>query len=216
VAMGVGACSSYESKFRYRVEWWNQDGDPPAGQGWERTRRGAWKRRSENPDLVDACNTVIKMAKKRALVDAALTISGASEKFTQDLEDMDLDTTTQPAPRGNGKAQGKPAPQIIPKPWSEWSEKARDAFWAKAEAIGLTKEATLAEFNVTDMAEYQGGQNRAATLLHILAAAFERGLDLEQVHEALAVQVIEDWQGTKDGAVAQIDMWLAGQQETAA
>lgn len=35
-------------------------------------------------------NTVLKMAKKRALVDAALMVGSLSDLFTQDLEDMDL------------------------------------------------------------------------------------------------------------------------------
>lgn len=36
-------------------------------------------------------NTVLKMAKKRALVDAALLVGSLSDVFTQDIEDMDLD-----------------------------------------------------------------------------------------------------------------------------
>lgn len=36
-------------------------------------------------------NTVLKMAKKRALVDAALMVGSLSDLFTQDLEDMDLE-----------------------------------------------------------------------------------------------------------------------------
>lgn len=43
----------------------------------------------QNPYSVD--NTLLKMAKKRALVDAALLVGSLSDIFTQDLEDMDLD-----------------------------------------------------------------------------------------------------------------------------
>ena len=35
-------------------------------------------------------NVVLKMCKKRALVDAVLNVGGLSSKFTQDIEDMDL------------------------------------------------------------------------------------------------------------------------------
>lgn len=35
-------------------------------------------------------NTVLKMAKKRALIDAALLVASLSDVFTQDVEDMDL------------------------------------------------------------------------------------------------------------------------------
>jgi ribosomal protein L37AE/L43A len=41
----------------------------------------------DNPDLPDAWNTVVKMAEKRARVDAVLAVTGASALFTQDVED---------------------------------------------------------------------------------------------------------------------------------
>jgi hypothetical protein len=44
--------------------------------------------RMENPDPADQYNTVLKMAKKRAQVDATLTAVGASDLLTQDLEDL--------------------------------------------------------------------------------------------------------------------------------
>jgi hypothetical protein len=44
--------------------------------------------RSENPDIADLYNTVLKMAKKRAFVDATITATAASDFFTQDVEDF--------------------------------------------------------------------------------------------------------------------------------
>jgi hypothetical protein len=41
-------------------------------------------------DAFSVDNTVLKMAKKRALVDAALMVGSLSNIFTQDIEDMDL------------------------------------------------------------------------------------------------------------------------------
>lgn len=41
-------------------------------------------------DPYTLANTVLKMARKRALVDAALTVGSLSDIFTQDLEDADL------------------------------------------------------------------------------------------------------------------------------
>lgn len=43
-----------------------------------------------NQDPFTLDNTILKMAKKRALVDAALLVGSLSDIFTQDLEDMDL------------------------------------------------------------------------------------------------------------------------------
>lgn len=42
----------------------------------------------DNPDLPDLYNTVVKMAEKRARVDAVLAVTGASALFTQDVEDI--------------------------------------------------------------------------------------------------------------------------------
>lgn len=42
----------------------------------------------DNPDLADTYNTVVKMAAKRARVDAVLAATGASALFTQDVEDL--------------------------------------------------------------------------------------------------------------------------------
>jgi hypothetical protein len=41
----------------------------------------------DNSDLPDLWNTIIKMARKRAIVDAVLLVTGASALFTQDVAD---------------------------------------------------------------------------------------------------------------------------------
>lgn len=54
----------------------------------------------ENPDLPDLWNTVVKMAEKRARVDAVLAVTGASALFTQDIEpDAPAADDEPPAPR---------------------------------------------------------------------------------------------------------------------
>lgn len=68
---GMGSCSTLESKYRYRNRWEN-------GQ----------KHREDNPDIADTYNTVLKMARKRALVDAVKSTTAASDIFTQDVEDL--------------------------------------------------------------------------------------------------------------------------------
>lgn len=54
------------------------------GIGSANTKEAAFTQPSGYPHL----NTVIKMAKKRALVDAALNVSATSGHFTQDVEDF--------------------------------------------------------------------------------------------------------------------------------
>ena len=48
------------------------------------------ERRYKNQDAANIANTLLKMAKKRALIDATLSATRASGMFTQDLEDMDF------------------------------------------------------------------------------------------------------------------------------
>jgi hypothetical protein len=108
---GVGSCSTLEKKYRYRTEagapvkpvpkefWTLRDAGDTAGMkqisGGLRFSKinGAYMfcaegKQIENPDIADLYNTVLKMAKKRAFVDATLTVSGVSDTFTQDVEDM--------------------------------------------------------------------------------------------------------------------------------
>lgn len=107
ISEGMGECNSMESKYRWR---WIGDRDLPAGTDISKlvsqTRKsrsgGQWTvYRFENDDIYSQVNTILKMAKKRALVDAALSAGRLSEVFTQDVEDLaengkiiDADATT--------------------------------------------------------------------------------------------------------------------------
>jgi hypothetical protein len=112
IAEGLGSCSTRESKYRYR-QGGRQcpkcgaaaiiKGQEQYGGGWlcfakkggcgakfadtdaEITSQPSGK--VENPDIADTYNPVLKIAKKRALVDATLTATAASDIFYQDLED---------------------------------------------------------------------------------------------------------------------------------
>lgn len=48
-----------------------------------------YRKKIENKDIADTYNTVIKIAKKRALVDAAITALSVSDMFTQDPDAVD-------------------------------------------------------------------------------------------------------------------------------
>src|SRR5512147_1066355 len=112
---GLGICSTMESKYRYRHSEPEDTGVPVPGKYWEarkaneiakmqeiiggkdfmvkKNEAGQWTihkksaAKVENADIADTYNTVLKMAKKRAMVDAAITATGASDIFTQDLEE---------------------------------------------------------------------------------------------------------------------------------
>jgi len=65
------------------------------GIGAANTRENKYVK--QNAFTID--NTVLKMAKKRALVDATLLVASLSQIFTQDIEDLDL--------QGNAPTQGQ-------------------------------------------------------------------------------------------------------------
>jgi hypothetical protein len=48
------------------------------------------EKKYKHQDGFTICNTILKMAKKRALVDAVLSATRSSGIFTQDVEDLDL------------------------------------------------------------------------------------------------------------------------------
>ncbi|HPA21039.1 MAG TPA: hypothetical protein PLU30_25045 [Verrucomicrobiae bacterium] len=101
LGQGVGSCSTMESKYRYRSEstgrevpkayWASRDANLLGGPEFSAKKfDGRWVivHRVESNDLADAYNTILKMSKKRALVDAVITATAASDIFTQDVEDF--------------------------------------------------------------------------------------------------------------------------------
>jgi len=140
---GVGSCSTMEAKYRWRNAARKCPncgkeaiikGKAEYGGGWLCfDRKGGCKSkwpdgaeeiekqengRIENEDIADQYNTVLKMAKKRAHVDAILTVTAASDIFTQDVED--LPPIQEPVKAEPAKPQPEPSqkpqptiPQIV-------------------------------------------------------------------------------------------------------
>jgi hypothetical protein len=131
---GLGECNTHEPKYRYRQA---QRSCPVCGTeailkskqepGWFcwRKRGGCGETfnandpaitgqelgRVENPDPAELRNTMLKMAKKRSLVDAALSVASLSDLFTQDLDDRvaagaDTDDDEPERPRARAPQAG--------------------------------------------------------------------------------------------------------------
>jgi hypothetical protein len=69
----------------------------------------------ENENPADHYNTVLKMAKKRAFVDATITATAASDIFTQDIGDDESETVPENAQNAPGKT-APPQTTIPPHP----------------------------------------------------------------------------------------------------
>ena len=121
VSEGLGECNSMESRYRWRWVW---PDEVPASvdkatlakrTGKSKKTGNPWTQyRIENEDIFSQVNTLIKMAKKRSLVDASLSAGRLSDIFTQDLEDMhnireDEGNTKQRPP----KATSEPVVQAV-------------------------------------------------------------------------------------------------------
>ncbi len=156
VGSGLGSCSSFESKYRWRdaKRACPQCGQPTIIKGKDQYGGGyiCWKKegksdgcgakfkdgdpeitnqvigRIDNPDIVDIKNTVLKMAKKRAKIDAVIGVTRSSGIFSQDMEDFPPAQTLKPpvpvttedieiggsAPSGDDKPSKGPFPSKAP------------------------------------------------------------------------------------------------------
>jgi len=87
IAEGVGSCNSKEKRYRYLLV--NNLSPNYIGESEKvQDKYGNVKYRIENVEIFNYVNTILKMAKKRAFVDAILQVASLSEMFTQDLEDL--------------------------------------------------------------------------------------------------------------------------------
>lgn len=149
---GLGTCSTLESKYRYRSKWVNGS-----------------KQRYDNPDIADVWNTVLKMAKKRAFVDAVKSTTAASDIFTQDVEDM----PSYLLDRGRGRQQG-PQSQAPVRPSPHDVTNSVDEAWV----AGAVSRLVAAGYSPDGLDQWaraqwaQGGPEAAeATVVEFLASA---------------------------------------------
>jgi hypothetical protein len=155
IGAGVGSCSTMESKYRYRKAsracpkcgkntiikgkkeygggfiCWKKagvsDGCGAAFKDDDTDITSQPEGRTANEDIWDQRNTVLKMAKKRSLVDASIGLGCLADLFTQDLEedvyDLPKDTPDPKPPepekfeqRQNVEKPKPPEPPKVPAP----------------------------------------------------------------------------------------------------
>lgn len=159
VGQGVGSATTMEGKYRYRTgpveltgkpvpkEYWtDRNIDLIGGKGFvtKKNDAGTWEiairgEQIEHDNPADYYNTVLKMAKKRAHVDAILTATAASDIFTQDVEDMPevIPVVKKAEEKPPLKEPQKKAPQSDP---SKISDAQRKRFYAIAKGTGYSDE----------------------------------------------------------------------------
>ncbi len=210
VANSEGSCNTRETKYRYR----NEDRKCPKcgkttiikgkveyGGGWlcYAKKGGCGAKFSdgdpaiesqvigkvENSEPYELVNTVQKMAQKRALVAAVLVGTGASQFFTQDVEDMviiTVDVEPKPVEAVVVKREADTAPEkpkaVQPQPEVDavsngchWIERpdVRKRFWAWAKGLGLSEDDAHTALGVLHVSEYPGTMNEARSIIEAYA-----------------------------------------------
>jgi hypothetical protein len=103
---GIGEASSGEEKYNWRKavcqEEWDETPEDRRRRKWS-SYQGDTKRTLQiRTHPADVANTVLKMAKKRAMVDAVLSVCAASDLFSQDLEDLPPEILERETARATG------------------------------------------------------------------------------------------------------------------
>jgi hypothetical protein len=116
IGSGIGECSSNEEKYKWRAavaeEEYNATPVNRRRMKFKKNRDAISQIMQVRTEPADIANTVLKMAKKRALIDATLTATGASDMFEQDLDDLPyeiIDAISEE--RGQRAEKAKPQPQ---------------------------------------------------------------------------------------------------------
>lgn len=112
IGVGIGECSSDEEKYRWRRATCDEEFNATTAD----RRREKWIAPKNKPKFTvkqvrtnkaDVANTVLKMAKKRSMIDMTLTATAASSCFEQDMADHD-----EPTAESLPLAGSAPAPVV--------------------------------------------------------------------------------------------------------
>lgn len=136
---GIGECSSREDKYAWRGMICQEEFDATP-ENRRRIKFSKYQGRVEQKKQIrtnpsDVANTILKMAKKRAQVDAVITVTAASDIFTQDIEDLPDELREQVAEDARNRA--RPGAQAVQRTVPEDSPE-RDTLIADMLAVADT------------------------------------------------------------------------------
>lgn len=144
VGFGIGEASTGEKKYKWRIavcdEEYNETPETRRQIYYSKDRSGTIiKIQQVRQNPADLANTVLKMAKKRAMVDLCLTVTACSDVFVQDLDDPDSETPANPL---NSAPQSRYSPpsQKGAAPNNVISEPQRKRLYAIGKQQELTEE----------------------------------------------------------------------------
>ena len=217
IGAGIGECSSGEENYSWRKTVCKEEFDATAEDRkrvkWSKGYKGeaAYETNQVRMNPADIANTILKMAKKRALIDAVLTILAASDIFTQDIEDYPPEVR-ETVTEENGQAEvtplkepkrksevGKSDPKTGTKkeghgkgpkdpeaPISEAQKKMLEALIGKSDIVG--RDDVKMAFDVDYLADLTMGKMNEV-MGYIKTGFVEgEGIELKQIDEFDAIQ----------------------------
>jgi hypothetical protein len=168
---GMGEASSNEEKYKWRNAVCDEEfNDAPEDRKRVKWQKGgqnstAYQRIQIRTEPADIANTVLKMACKRAQIAMTINVTGCSDMFTQDLEDMPDEVRDGMNQEGGDPQQpqrrGKPATQA-PRARTNGNggngggrctEKQAAMVARKLDEAGIREADFLTQFNVNAVAE---------------------------------------------------------------
>jgi hypothetical protein len=141
VASGVGACSTMESKYAYR--WVTNPEEFGFDKASVKYDKKKGKYRIPNPEIEDLGNTILKMASKRAEIDAANSLPGVGSGLKKLFGKKD----------NRNKEVG-----------DRWM-----AFWTQVGALGLDEERVHSLLNVKSMKDWLSSGKSLNEAVEVLA-----------------------------------------------
>lgn len=150
VGAGLGECSSNEDKYKWRkaacIEEYEQADEERRRMKWGKGYGGKkpYSVKQIRTEPADVANTVLKMAKKRAFIDAVLTVTGTSDIFAQDLEDLPDEIRNELAGREKERTSKPSEPKTLPPYPAENFQDSFDKWAAMVQAGKKTKQAIIA------------------------------------------------------------------------
>ena len=171
VGTGIGECSSNEDKYKWRKAVCDQEYNETDAS----RKRTVWKKGNKPPyapyqlkqvrmNPADIANTVLKMAKKRSMVDMTLTATAASDVFEQDIEELPTEYldqehgAPQKPPIRPPQRKAAPASKQEPAPASEQVDE--NGFPEPGSADGPTDGAPLDDLQIMKISDARGKNDK--------------------------------------------------------
>lgn len=187
---GVGEASSAETKYQWRAavckQEWEETAPDRRRRKWKNGSGGAYTIDQVRAEMEDVANTVLKMAKKRAQIDAVLTVTAASDVFSQDLEDLPpemVPDAADPEPEGDGR-------EPLPEQLSQRKQSAPPAQQQPRPAQGVplvTEQQSRRFYAITKSAECKRtGEEIKAKLVEKIGVADDRQMPAREYDKAIA------------------------------